>query len=84
MLNSIDHLLGTCIAARFCLFNRDPEDRLLADVPLRCYVSAASPAATEVFCSYSERFGYSETQQTNAAHCRVTRRKPLQAAGCHT
>lgn len=29
---------------------------LEADVPLRCCVSAASPADTEVFFSYSERF----------------------------
>ncbi|GAA6221845.1 uncharacterized [Lates japonicus] len=57
---SIDHLLGTGIAASFCLFNGDPEDRLLADVPLRCCVAAASHTAAEVFCSYSERFGYSE------------------------
>ena len=32
----------------FCLFNRDPEDRLLADVPLRVCVAAAPHTATEV------------------------------------
>lgn len=36
-------------ATTFCPFLRDPEERLLADVPLRCCGAEASHAATEVF-----------------------------------
>lgn len=61
--------LGNRYRCQFFVFNQDPEDRLLADVPLRCCVPAASHTGTQVFfffiffyCSYSQRFGQSESR----------------------
>lgn len=45
--------LGNRYRCQFFVFNQDPEDRLLADVPLRCCVPAACHTGTQVFFSSS-------------------------------
>lgn len=45
--------LGDRYRCQFFVFNQDPEDRLLADVPLRCCVPAASHTGTQGFFSSS-------------------------------